>query len=639
MNILSTRNLAKSHGAKTLFSDLTTGVEDRDRVALIGVNGSGKSTLLRILAGAEQADSGDLLTRQDLRIEYLPQNPVFDESQAVIHHIFSSDKPEATLTRDYEEACQALEATPDDERLLNRFGELTRRMDAAAAWEYEMRTKKVLTRLAITDFHAPIGSLSGGYRKRLALAHAMLAEPDVLCMDEPTNHLDAETIDWLEDWVGRFPGAVILVTHDRYFLDRVATRIWEIDERRVIEYEGNFSTYLRRKAEAESAAAQTEERRQAILRKELKWLERGCRARTTKSKARKDKIDTLQEQAPTARGDSLTFKIKTRRLGGKIVEIEDLGHQWQGEPLFRNFSYTFTRGERMGIVGPNGCGKSTLANLIAGRLQPSAGTVEVGETVHFGYYDQESAGFLPSERAIDYVTRVGGEMLRGPDGSYLPAALMMEKFFFTSQMTHAPIEKLSGGERRRLYLVGVLMSDPNFLILDEPTNDLDVQTLQALEDFLDGFAGCLLVISHDRYFLDRTVDHVLAFEAGGQLRTWPGGYTWYSQLREAYQEEQKTADEDVRARSEQGRSNAAESKSDRSPRARKLTFNEKRELEQLEARIPDIEKRLKELDGEMAAAAVDYGLLTTLVAERDALNSELASAMDRWEHLAIIAEG
>lgn len=638
MNILSAQGLSKSFGLKQLFDNISFGIDERDRIGIIGVNGSGKSTLLRILARQEPHDEGTLAQRQDLRVEYLPQTPEFNSDHSVIEHIFASQNEISGLVRDYEMICHQIAHAPGDEALLKRFNELTGRMEAASAWEYETRAKTILTRLGIEDFDARIGTLSGGYRKRVALAHALLADPDLLILDEPTNHLDADTVAWLEDYLRRFNGAVIIVTHDRYFLDRVTKRIIEIDQGDLRFFDGNFSYYLEKKAEIEESLASAENRRRTILKKELEWFRRGARARRTKEKARIHHMEDLQSVSFTRSREEIKFDTLTRRMGKKIVEIEAVSKSFGDKKIVNQFTYIFTRGERLGIIGANGSGKTTLVNLITGRLAPDSGKIEVGETVSFGYYDQESQGFDLNERAIDYVKREGGEMLRTTDGSALTAMLFMERFQFTPQMMYAPVGKLSGGERRRLYLVRTLMRDPNFLILDEPANDLDIMTLEALEDFLDGFAGCVVVISHDRYFLDRVVDHVVAFEGEGKLKLYPGGYTVYAEMRaEAREEAKALAAAKNAAPGRQPASSAPDGGKRESAAAsapKKLSYKEQRELEALEAEIPSLETRLEELGQAINGAAADYQKLKALSEEQAALTARLEAAMTRWEELA-----
>lgn len=622
MNVLSAQGISKRHGLKPLFDGLSFGIDDRDRIGLIGINGCGKSTLLQIVAGVEPPDSGLVVTRQGLRVEYLPQNPVFEAGLNVLEVIFSSAGKIGLLVRDYEAVCVQLGLHPHDAALLKRFEELSRQMDASSAWEYEVKARTVLGKLGVTDLEARVDQLSGGYRKRVALAHALLGDADLLILDEPTNHLDADSVAWLEDYLGRFSGAVLLVTHDRYFLGRVTQRIVELDGGQIRFYEGNFAYYLERKAEAEGSSIAQDAHRRSILRKELEWLSRGARARRTKSKDRIERIDRLREATGGSSRDALIFQIESKRLGGKIAELDKISKSFGARRVISNFSYTFKAGERLGIIGTNGSGKTTLANLIVGRCQPDSGNVSIGKTVEFGYFDQESSEFDPDERALDYVKREGGDMLRGTDGTFMSATLVMERFYFTSQMLYTPIAKLSGGERRRLYLVRTLMRNPNFLILDEPANDLDIPTLQALENFLDGFGGCLVVISHDRYFLDRTVDHLLAFHADGSLRTYPGDYSTYERMRDDLEPVSKPKTP----------TKAAPAKSAGSV---KLTFKEQRELTHLEAEIPNMEQRLQELESEMVEAATDYQKLQVLSREQADLDSKLARAFERW---AILSE-
>lgn len=627
MNILSATNLSKAHGLKQLFTGLSFGIEDRARTGLIGMNGCGKSTLLQVLARVEPADSGSVTWRQDLRVEYLPQNPVFEPGHTVMECVFAASGQIADLVLQYETVCAQLEHKPDDAVLHREFDELSRRMDASSAWEFESQAKAVLGKLGVTDLEAQVDKLSGGYRKRVALARALLAAPDLLILDEPTNHLDADTVAWLEGYLERFPGAVLLVTHDRYFLDRVTNLIIELDGGQLGQFEGNFSYYLERKAEMEAGAQTAEVRRQSILRKELEWLRRGPRARTTKEKSRVNRIGEMREVSGPASRENMSFVIEMRRLGGKILEIEGISKSFGGRKLVQDFTYTFKPGERLGVIGPNGSGKTTLANMLVGRLKPDTGVVDTGKTVSFGYFDQESGELDPAERALDYVKREGGDMLRGTDGTTRGAAQIMEQFLFTPQMLYTNIAKLSGGERRRLCLVRTLMRNPNFLILDEPANDLDIPTLQALEDFLDGFTGCLLVISHDRYFLDRTVEHILSFEPDGTLRRFTGNYSDY--------EIQKTRDLRAPATEKPIPQPAVTAPASKlTAKANKLSFKESRELATLEAEIPKMEERLKQLETEMAESATDFLKLQALTEEQKKLAFELEQSVSRWTALA-----
>lgn len=629
MNILSAHNLSKTFGLKTLFQDVSLGVDDRDRVAVVGVNGSGKSTLLKVLCGQIEPDTGYVNLRQGVTISVLEQVPHLPPEKSILDCIFSKTNKEGRLVGEYEEVCRRLEQHPEDESVMKRLEELTRRMETEHAWDHEFRAKTILTKLGIHDFDAPANNLSGGYKKRVALARALLAEPDILILDEPTNQLDADTIAWLEQHLSERSGAVMFVTHDRYFLDRVANRIIEIERGIVQEYPGNYGDYLERKNEESEIAAKKEQRRVVILRKELDWLKQGCKARTTKQQARIERVHDLVNAAPEKRPASLSFNVKTRRLGKSVLELKDISHSYDDCVLINDFTHIFKPGERLGVIGPNGCGKTTLANIMTGRLQPDSGTVKTGATVHFGYYDQLTQEMDPRLKAIDYVKEEGGAMLPTPEGDYMTAELVMERFLFTDQMMHTPVEKLSGGERRRLYLVRTLMRDPNFLVLDEPTNDLDLPTLQALEDFLDAFSGCLVAVSHDRYFLDRNVEMVMAFEEEGVLRRYPGGYTIYSRLREEYRQKIKS-DEPEKPKKVKKR--------EKPEGPRKLKWKEERELEALEEQIPEMECRLEQILEDMATHATDYTRLLELTKEKEALEANLEKAMDRWSELAAIAE-
>jgi ATP-binding cassette subfamily F protein uup len=632
MSIVTVRGLSKTYGFKQVFSELSFGVDARDRIGIIGVNGCGKSTLLRILAGQERSDAGSIEMRQDLRIEFLSQNPPFDDSHTVIEHVFFAASETSRVVREYEKVTHKLADGTDDGRLLRRLDELSQQMDSLGAWEYETRAQTILSKLGVVDFEAKMGELSGGYRKRVALARALLDESDLLILDEPTNHLDAGTVAWLEGYLQGYPGAVILVTHDRYFLDRVTQRIFEIDHGSLRQYEGNFEYYLERKAEQESAAVSMEAKRKNILRKELEWLRRGAKARRTKQKAKIGRAEALQQVTPLRPKDELRFGITARRLGTKVVEVKNVAKAFDDKKIVIDFTYTIERGQRLGIIGPNGSGKSTLTNLITGRLAPDAGTVTVGDTVYFGYYDQESAGLNLEERALDYVKREGGELIKGMEGNVLTAAAAMEQFLFTPQMMLSPIANLSGGERRRLYLVRILMTDPNFLILDEPTNDLDIATLQALEDFLDRFGGSLLVISHDRYFLDRTVDQLISFEGSGRLRMIPGNYSTYEQLCE--EEEAQARLEREAARADASNKKKVATPAQKSDKPGKLTYGEKAEMAALEKDIPKQEAELKKLEQQMIASATDYVKLGELTEAHARLKEKVAAAISRWEVLA-----
>ena len=630
MHILSVEAVSKDYGLRPILENVTLGLDSQDRVGVVGVNGSGKTTLLRLIAGDERPDAGRITFADGVTVGYLPQNPPYDAEATVLEAVFAASDARMRLLLDYERACAELAAKGGaEQRALDRVSELGRRLEASGAWEMETNARTVLGRLGITDTDARMGTLSGGQRKRVALAHALIERPGLLILDEPTNHLDAETISWLEDYLARYSGALLLVTHDRYFLDRVTTRILEVDGGAVQSFDGNYAYYLEKKEQQETARAAEGHKREMFIRRELAWLRRGAKARTRKSKARVDRAESLIAQPKEAARAALDMSVGSARLGKKVLELRDVTKSYDGKVLVGGFSRILKPGERIGVIGPNGAGKTTLLEIIAGRVAPDAGSLEVGQTVRLGYYDQESRALDEGERVIDYISAVAGR-IETADGSFITAGQMLERFLFTGAMQYAPVAKLSGGERRRLYLLRVLMGAPNVLLLDEPTNDLDIQTLITLEDYLDGFPGNLIVVSHDRYFLDRTVEHVIRFEGGGRLREYPGNY---SAFLEAHAEEEsgaapaKPADA---ARPAAWQSNAP-------PAKRKLSFKERKELEETEARIQAAELRGAEIERELSVNASDAHLVHRLYEEREQLTERLARDLERWAELAEFA--
>src|SRR5829696_7780781 len=597
MHILSVEAVSKDYGLRPVLANVSLGLDGDDRVGVVGVNGSGKTTFLRLIAGDERPDAGRIVLADGVTVGYLPQNPPYAAEETVLEAVFAASDARMKLLMDYERACAELAAKGGDERrALNRVSELARRLEASGAWELETNARTVLGRLGIDDTNARMGTLSGGQRKRVALAHALIERPGLLILDEPTNHLDAETISWLEDYLARYRGALLLVTHDRYFLDRVTTRILEVDRGAVQAFDGNYAYYLEKKEAQEAARAVEGQKREMLIRRELAWLRRGAKARTRKSKARVDRAESLMAQPEEAARAALDMSVGSTRLGKKVLELRDVTKSYGGRVLIGGFSRTLKPGERIGVIGPNGAGKTTLLEIVAGRVAPDAGSLEVGQTVRFGYYDQESRALDERERVIDYIRAVA-ERVETADGSFITAGQMLERFLFNGAMQYAPIAKLSGGERRRLYLLRVLMGAPNVLLLDEPTNDLDIQTLMVLEDYLDGFPGNLIVVSHDRYFLDRTVEHIFRFEGGGRVREYPGNYSAFLEARR--KEESDAAPAEAAARPA-GRQSSAPP-----PARRKLSFNERKELEATEARIQDSERRLNEVEAELSANASD----------------------------------
>ena len=634
MNIVSLENVSKNYGFKPLFEGVTIGFEDDDKIGIIGANGSGKSTLLRIIAGAEVPDAGRVVTAKGKTLAYLAQNPPYDENLTVLETIFASSSGVMQTIRDYEAVCHEIAAGKDSPAMLQRMSDLQHELEMNGGWDIETNARSVLSKLDITDTSALMGTLSGGQRKRVALAHELIFKPDILILDEPTNHLDADTIEWLEDYLARYTGALLLVTHDRYFLDRVTKRIFEVDRGMVQSFAGNYAYYLEKKAEQDELRAVEGHKREQLAKKELAWLRRGAKARTRKSKHRVEAahalIDTPKEQAKS----EVDIAIGSRRLGSKIIEINDISKSYGNNKLVDHFTYLLKRDDRIGIIGANGSGKTTLLDMITERIKPDSGEIEIGQTVHIGYYDQESRALNDDQRVIDYIRDVA-EYVTTNEGYQITAGQMLEKFLFTPAAQYAVIGNLSGGERRRLYLLKILMAEPNVLLLDEPTNDLDIPTLIALEEYLDEFAGALIVVSHDRYFLDRTADSIFKFNPGGNIREYAGNYSAYLEANERQEAGRKSeATARVRTASDSDRVLPT----DEPQKPKKLTFNEKREFEALEQRIAETEKRLPEIDQEMVTNATDAGKVNELFNEQQLLNNLLETDMERWAELAERAE-
>ncbi|MGB8687261.1 MAG: ABC-F family ATP-binding cassette domain-containing protein [Microcoleus sp.] len=635
MTIFTLRSIKKDFGIKELLTDASFSLDEGDKVGLIGTNGSGKSTLLKMIAGLESIDAGDRWVNPGATIVYLPQQPDLDESHTVLEQVFADSGEQMALVREYEEISDQLShGKGDTDKLMARLSAVSERIDEVDAWDLETKAKLILTKLGIEDFDAKIGDLSGGYRKRIALATALLSEPDVLLMDEPTNHLDALSVEWLQNYLNGYRGALLLITHDRYFLDRVTNRILEIDRGDLYNYAGNYAYYLEKKALAEDSATSTQRKHAGVLRRELEWLKKGPKARSTKQKARIDRIkDMRAEEFKTANG-KVEIATAGRRIGKKVIELLNICKAYGDRTLIKDFTYNFTPEDRIGIIGCNGAGKSTLMDIITGRIKPDSGTVEIGTTIHIGYFDQHSEDLTPNEdqRVIEYLKSVG-ELVKTADGEIITASQMLEKFLFPPIQQYAPISKLSGGEKRRLFLLKVLMSAPNLLILDEPTNDLDVQTLAVLEDYLEDFNGCVIVVSHDRYFLDRTIDMVFALEPGGNLRLYPGNYSVYVDYKKA--EEAK----ELKAQKNKGKLPPAESNNPKAevqaPKPNKLSFNEKREYEKLEIKIPQMEAEKAEIEQILSLNSPSgFGEVKKLSERLGQLNQEIDRATELWLELA-----
>ncbi len=631
MNIVSLEGVSKNFGFRPLFEGVTVGLEDRDKVGVIGANGSGKTTFLRILAGLEEPDTGRVVRAKGKTLAYLSQNPAYDESRSVLETIFASSSGVMQTIRDYEAACHDLAAGMHDANLLARMSDLQHELELNGGWEIEANARAVLTKLDITDTSAKMGALSGGQRKRVALAHELIFKPDILILDEPTNHLDADTIEWLESYLARYTGMLLLVTHDRYFLDRVTDRIFEVDRGTVQNFSGNYAYYLEKKAEQDDLRLVEGHKREQLIKKELAWLRRGAKARTRKSKHRIEAAHTLMAVPKEAAKDDVDIAIGSKRLGSKVIEINNISKSYGTNTLIDDFTYLLKRDDRIGIIGANGSGKTTLLEMITGRVAPDSGEISIGQTVHIGYYDQESRALDDEQRVIDYIRDVA-EYITTIDGTQITAGKMLEKFLFTPAAQYAVIGNLSGGERRRLYLLRILMGSPNVLLLDEPTNDLDIPTLIALEEYLDDFAGALIVVSHDRYFLDRTIENVFRFEPGGNVREFAGDYSAYLEANEREEVERKVAD--IPKAKPVSQTRAAADK----PHSKKLSFKETRELDELEKSIAAAEARIPAIEKELALAASNAGKVNELFTEQQTVESQLEADMTRWAELAERAE-
>ncbi len=629
MTILSAESISKSYGIEPLLRDVSFSLESDGKMGVIGKNGSGKTTLLQILAGEETMDDGRVVMPAGIRLAYLPQNPDLHSGRTVLDAVFDQGEPELRLLHDYEEAVLALEKTGSaDEKLLARVSELSHRLDVTGGWGLEADVRAILDRLGLTAPDVRVAALSGGQRKRVAMAAALVIRPDLLILDEPTNHLDPDTIAWLEGYLAAYTGALLIVTHDRYFLDRVTDRMLEIEDGTAQRFEGNYTRYLELK-EAQSIREEAEaQRRENLARRELAWLRRGAKARTTKAKARVDRAEELIWETRLKQDDrEITVDAPATRLGKKVVELEAVSKGFGDRVLIEDFSHIFTRDDRIGVIGPNGSGKTTLLEMIAGRLEPDAGRIERGSTTVIGYYDQESRTLDDEKRVIEYVTDVAERVVTA-DGTTISASQLLERFLFPKNRQYMPVGLLSGGERRRLYLARILMSAPNVLLLDEPTNDLDIPTLVALEAYLDTFPGCLITVSHDRYFLDRTIEHVFRLEGDGSVRKMPGNYSAYLDLREREEEAERGES------SSPPREPPASDPAPAGTSSRKLSYKERRELEAVEARIARAEARQAEMEAELEASPADFEKVARLSVELQQMARQLEDDLERWTELA-----
>lgn len=622
MNVLSVENLSKRYGPKLLFENFSFGMAKGEKVAIVAPNGSGKTTLLRAIAGVEPADSGEITFRSGTRVGYLPQEPEFAEGLSLTDAIMVSDNPMTDAIKKYEKAIQ----NPDNADALQHAME---EMDHTNAWDFEARVREVLGQLGIENTDMRIDTASGGQRKRAALARVLLEEPEFIIMDEPTNHLDLDTIEWLEKWLASGNFTLLMVTHDRYFLDRVCSDILEIDRGELVRYQGNYTYFLEKKAEREASLASSVDKAKNLMSTELEWIRRQPKARGTKSKSRVDAFDGIKAQA-SIRTDksSVELGVKTERLGSKIIEFHKVSKSFGDLVITDHFEYNFQRKEKLGVVGKNGTGKTTFVKMLLGELEPDKGKIVQGETVKFGHYDQDGLAGADAKRVIEVVTDIA-DVIELQKGQKLSATQMLERFLFARDKHWQLVSTLSGGEKRRLYLLTVLMANPNFLVLDEPTNDLDIDTLQVLEDYLQSYDGCLVVVSHDRFFMDKVVDHLFVFEGHGVIRDFPGNYTQY---REKKRIEDKNAVKDVAIQKKEA--TAAKAQSDQKI---KLTYGERLEFEKLEKSIAKLEEKKAEL-AEKLSATNDNEKLMKISAELEEVVKESDGQNERWLELAEWAE-
>lgn len=625
MHLVTLEGVSKRYAELELLREADLIVREGDRIGLIGVNGSGKSTLLKIISGEEDLDSGSLVIQKGKRIQYLPQDDRLNDEYTVLQQVFDSESPRVRLLKEYDETSLKLHASPADVELQQKLSQLSAEMERTGSWAAEASAKSILTKLGIDQFDKKIAELSGGQRKRVALARALIDPADLLILDEPTNHIDAETIAWLEDYLVTVPGAIIMVTHDRYFLDRITTSIIELENCKLESYSGSYNLYLEQKDDRQRLAQERETTRQNLLRKELDWLRRFPKARSTKPKARIQRVEEMLAATPPGKQRNVTIAIAGKRLGKEVLEAQGLSKSFGSLNLFQDIDFILKPGTRVGIVGPNGAGKSTFLNILAERMEADSGSIKWGKTVSLGYYDQQSQGLVEEMRLLDYIDSIAPNILRD-DGYLIDAARMLEWFLFPRGQQRTTINKLSGGERRRLYLLGVLARQPNVLFLDEPTNDLDIQTLGVLEEFLDHFKGCLVTVSHDRYFLDRNVDFICNFENGKVSQNYPGPFDNYLRIKN----EEKEPEKKLESRSS--------TKPKSSSPGKKLTRRQEEELTRLEALIEELEGQKTGLQNEMALSGSDFEKLNQLSSEEAKLDLHLEAAMAEWEALSQLLE-
>ena len=619
MNLITIENISKSYNEKQLFKNINFGISEGDKIGLIGINGTGKTTLLKLIAGLEESDEGKIVKGASVRIEYLPQDISFDPNATVVEQVFKGNSKNMMIIRKYKEAISNPQTSSEE------IIRLTHEMDIANAWDLESEAKSILNQLGITNFQEKIGNLSGGQRKRVALASALINPSELLILDEPTNHLDNDTIDWLEEYLSKRKGALLMITHDRYFLDRVVNQIIELDNSNIYSYKGNYNYFLEKKLEREEMEAASEKKRQNLFRQELAWMKQGAKARTTKQKARIDRFHELSEKKVDSPDEKLEISVGSRRLGKKIIELEGISKSFDDKKVIDDFNYIILRDDRIGILGPNGSGKSTLINIMSRKIDPDFGIVDIGETVKIGVFSQETYHMDNDMRAIEYI-REGGEYLTTAEGDKISASQMLERFLFPKEAQWTPIGKLSGGEKRRLHLLRVLMEAPNVLLLDEPTNDLDIQTLTILEDYLEEFLGAVVAVSHDRYFLDKLVEKVFVFEGKGKIVQYTGNYSYFKEKNKEVLGEAPT------------HSNKPNKKEREIKKTLKFSYNEQREWEEIDDIIAKLEGEIKKINDKIEESSSEYTVLQELLGEKEKLEFQLDEKMERWLYLNELAE-
>ena len=632
MNLITLENISKSYSEKILANNVSLGINEGGKIGLIGVNGTGKSSFLKIVAGVEEPDEGTVTKGNRVRIEYLAQTPDYDDNATVLEQVFKGNSEEMRILREYEELLEKIDKGEVKENDSERLIRLQGKIDALNLWDMESEAKNVLTKLGITNFEEKVGNLSGGQKKRIMLAAALITPCELLILDEPTNHLDNETISWLEEYLNSRKGALLMITHDRYFLDRITNRILELDRGRLFSYDGNYSVFLEKKMERIAIEKASEEKRQNLMRKELAWVRRGAKARTTKQKARLQRFDELVNQEGFIENENIEISVMGTRLGKKIIEIEHLNKSFGDKKIVDDFNYIVLRSDRIGIVGPNGIGKSTLMGMIEGKVKPDSGEIIKGETVKIACFSQEDTHMHPEMRAIDYI-KEAGEYLQTATGERITASQMCEKFLFDGTLQWTMIGMLSGGERRRLHLLRVLMEAPNVLLLDEPTNDLDIETLNRLEDYLDDFGGVVITVSHDRYFLDRICNKIFSYKGNGKIDIYTGNYGDYLLSKE----EEAVNNKEKEVAVDKNKKEPSVDKNKNKGKVLKFSFKEQREFETIDEEIMTLEEKIEELDSLMAKHASEYGRLQELMEEKAKVEEELAFKYERWEYLNELA--